>query len=345
VLHSVAGVLGKPVVLSRLALASVVANVVIVGTGGAVRLTGSGLGCPTWPECTGSSYRPTPQLGIYGVIEFGNRMLTFVVGLIAAVGLVAAIVQRRRVPGALRPAILVLASIPAQAVVGGATVLTDLNPWVVACHFLVSMGVIAAAYVFWRRTTTTTATATTATTTTATATAMATPEPSPTPEPTPTARHTAVSAPLRHLSAVITVVAGGVLIAGAIVTGSGPHAGDAHARRTGLDPAAVAQLHADLVFLLIGLSVAAWFALRAGGARAAARLAAVLVTVELAQGLIGFVQYFTHLPIVLVGLHMLGASLVWLAAVALLMATAVREEYASVAVPAQPQAFATAAGR
>jgi cytochrome c oxidase assembly protein subunit 15 len=111
-----------------------------------------------------------------------------------------------------------------------------------------------------------------------------------------------------------------------VVTGSGPHAGDEHARRTGLDPQAVSQLHADLVFLLIGLSVALWFALRAAGAgRSAVRAAAVLVGIELAQGLIGFVQYFTGLPVVLVAVHMLGATLVWTGALAMLWSLRTRD--------------------
>jgi len=123
-----------------------------------------------------------------------------------------------------------------------------------------------------------------------------------------------------------------VLAAGTITTGSGPHAGDAHARRTGLSPEMIAQLHTDLVMLLIGLSMAAWFTLKATGAHVAARAAALLVLVECAQAVIGFVQYFTHLPIVLVGVHMLGACLVWIAALWLL--TAVRKR--SVEVPSAP---------
>ena len=115
-----------------------------------------------------------------------------------------------------------------------------------------------------------------------------------------------------------------MLAAGTVVTGSGPHAGDAHAKRTGLDPQMIAQLHTDLVMLLIGLSVAAWFALKATGATAGARAAGILVIVECAQALIGFVQYFTHLPVMLVGVHMLGACLVLIAALRLLTALAGR---------------------
>jgi len=161
-------------------------------------------------------------------------------------------------------------------------VLTDLNPWVVGCHFLVSIAVIAAAYAFWR------------------ATVVDAPPPAP------------ITPALRGLVWLTVAVCGAVLVAGTVVTGSGPHSGDANARRTGLDPALVAQVHADLVFLLLGLSVALWFTLRSAAPRAA-RAAAVLVAVEVAQGLVGVVQYAMHLPALAVGLHLLGACLVWLA--------------------------------
>ncbi|HEU4425543.1 MAG TPA: COX15/CtaA family protein [Pilimelia sp.] len=289
------GVVSTPM-LRRLAFASIVANVGIVVTGGAVRLTGSGLGCPTWPRCTDASYVVSPEMGIHGAIEFGNRLLTFAVGLIAMAGLVAALLHRPRRRSVIWLAALVFLGIPAQAVVGGFTVLTDLNPWVVGGHFLVSMGVIAAAYAFWRRTGEGDGPAT-----------------------------ATVAPPLRSLAWLVTTVCAAVLAAGVIVTGSGPHSGDAGAKRTGLDPESVSQVHADLVFLLVGLSVALWFALRATGAPVAARrAAAVLIGVEVAQGVVGFVQYFLHLPALAAALHMLGACLVWLATLAVLFATRVR---------------------
>jgi cytochrome c oxidase assembly protein subunit 15 len=282
--------LGTPPALRRVALASIVANVAIVITGGAVRLTGSGLGCPTWPRCTSDSYVATPEMGVHGLIEFGNRLLTFAVGLVAVLALVIALLQRPRRPGVLTAAALVFAGVPAQAVLGGFTVLTDLNPWVVAAHFLLSMAVIAVAYTFWRR---------------AGGGSPGWPAPK----------------PLRTLARLTTGVAVTVLVLGTVVTGSGPHAGDANARRTGLDPAAVAQLHADAVFLLLGMSVAVWYAVRATGAPpAATRAALVLVGVELAQGAVGFAQYFTNLPAVLVGIHLAGAAAVWLAMLGVLSA-------------------------
>jgi cytochrome c oxidase assembly protein subunit 15 len=277
-------VLNSPALLRWVAFAGIVANVVIVVTGGAVRLTDSGLGCPTWPECTDGSLSTTPEMGIHGVIEYGNRLLSSVVSVIALAGVAVALIQRRRRPRTLRPAIAVLAGVAAQGVIGGITVLTGLNPWIVGGHFLVSMAILAAAYTFWRR----------------------------------TGEHDADPVPraLRSLAAVTLAVSVLVLVLGTLVTGSGPHAGDAESGRNGLDPEAAAQLHADAVFLLIGLSIGLWLALRTVGAATAARAAGVLVLVELSQGAIGLVQYFTNLPEVVVGVHMLGACLVWLATLA-----------------------------
>jgi cytochrome c oxidase assembly protein subunit 15 len=304
-------VLRSPVALRRVALASLAVNVLLVITGGAVRLTGSGLGCPTWPRCTDSSYTTTPAMGFHGVIEFGNRTLGVVVGVLTAVAVILALLQRRRDRRQVGWSLAVLASIPAQAVLGGITVLTKLNPWVVACHFLFSIVIIAAAYRLW----------------------LATGEPGGPVRPF-------VGAPLRALNWLLLAVTGVVLAAGTVVTGSGPHAGDEHAHRTGLDPGMVAQLHADLVMLLIGLSAAWCFALWAVGApRATRRAGATLVGIELAQGVIGFVQYFTHVPSLLVGFHMAGACAVWLAALATQTSGRVREP---LPVPAGPDVAAPA---
>jgi len=275
---------GSPRVLRELALASVAANVVIVVTGGAVRLTGSGLGCPTWPQCTGSSLTPTKANSIHGVIEFTNRQLTFVLGAIAVATLLAAYRQRRELPLAA----LAFAGIPAQAVLGGITVLTDLNPWTVAAHFLLSMSIIAVTTLLWWR--------------------LRMPR-------------GAGFAPAVLLARLIVVTAAAVLALGTIVTGSGPHAGDKGAtHRIALDPGGVAQLHADAVMVLIALTVGLVILLRTTGASEAMRRAAWwLFGVELGQGLIGYVQYFTHVPSGLVALHMLGACLVWIFALRVLL--------------------------
>ncbi len=293
--------------LRRLAFANIVANVAIVVTGGAVRLTASGLGCPTWPRCTDESYTTTPEMGVHGVIEFGNRLLTFAVGIIALAVLLAVLLHRPHRRGLLPLAAGVLLGIPAQAVIGGVTVLTNLNPWVVGLHFLASMVVISAAYALWRRTG----------------------------EPDGPVRPV-VPGPLRTLAVITTVVSASVLVVGTWVTGSGPHAGDGGAARNGLDPQQISQVHADGVFLLIGLSVALVFAFRAVGAERAYRAALVLVAVELGQGVIGFVQYFTDLPALLVGAHMLGSCLVLLATLSVLWSTRDRHPAATPAAEPKP---------
>ena len=257
--------------------ATLVANIGLVVTGGAVRLTGSGLGCPTWPRCTDESFTPHGALDLHEAIEFGNRMLTFVLTAIAVATFASAWMTGRR---DLRMLALFLGlGIPAQAIVGGITVLTDLNPWVVSFHLLSSLAIIGLAVLFLRRID------------------------QPAPEP---ARGPAVV-----LAWVTFAAAWVVLYVGTVVTGSGPHAGDAESPRNGLDPLQVSQLHADAVFLFVGLTIGLLLAVHAvGGTPEAKRAVAVLLGVELAQGTIGFVQYFTDLPEVLVGFHMLGAALI-----------------------------------
>jgi heme a synthase len=275
----------KPDLLRRLALSSLIANIALIVTGAAVRLTGSGLGCPTWPKCTDESYTSTQAMGIHGAIEFGNRLLGIVLGIIALATFVIALLQKPRRRSLVGLAFLAGAGIPGQGIIGGITVLTNLNPWVVGLHFILSMGLVAFSYYLWRRVD----------------------------ESDEPVRHL-VAKPLVHLAWLTTLASFAVIAVGVIVTGSGPHAGDEQAKRNGLDPTNISQAHADLVFLLIGLSVALWFALRAVKAPTpAVRASALLIIVELAQGLIGFVQYFTHLPVLLVGAHMLGSALVWVA--------------------------------
>lgn len=275
----------SPAVVSRLALANAVANGAIVVTGGAVRLTGSGLGCPTWPRCTTESFVATPELAGHGVIEFGNRLLTFVLAGIAVATVVAVWRSARRDLRTL--AVLTFLGIPAQALLGGVTVLTGLNPYTVAAHFLVSIVLIALATVLWLR-----------------------------------SREPGVGRPLlrRPLALLVTGIAavtGAVLVLGTLVTGSGPHSGDVDeddvptGDRMGFDVELVSQVHADAVFLLLGLTVALLVALHATDApRRVTRAARDLLAVQLAQGVVGYVQYFTDLPVALVLLHMLGAVLV-----------------------------------
>jgi cytochrome c oxidase assembly protein subunit 15 len=284
--HRVAGWTRSPQALRRLALASVIVNVGIVVTGGAVRLTGSGLGCPTWPRCSGGRLVPNDTLGIHGAIEFTNRTLTFVVGVTLLLTFIVAWRQRTH-PGL---ALLALLGVPAQAVLGGIVVLTDLNPWLVAAHFLLSAAIIATTFLLWWR--------------------IAEPRTAPVPRAA------------QLLTWALVAEAGLVLVAGTVVTGAGPHAGDlsdGKVRRIDLPIAGLAQLHADLVMVLIGLTVGVLAVAAAVHATPLRRAATLLLAVELAQGVVGYTQYFLHVPPLLVGLHMLGACLVWLGVLSVLL--------------------------
>ena len=292
--------------IRRATVASLVVNVLIVVSGGVVRLTGSGLGCPTWPRCTEESFVPHRELGIHGAIEFGNRMVTF---LLAAVAIATFVIAwRHGRPALTRLAFVLGLGVPAQALIGGVTVLTDLNPWIVAFHLLVSLAMIGVAVVLLRRID----------------------------EGDGPVRPLVPDA-ITWLVRAVFVTGWVVLYVGTVVTGSGPHAGDLDSPRNGLDPRAVSQLHTDVVFLLLGLTIATVLALRAVDAPARARrAAAVLLAVELAQGVVGFVQYFTDLPIVLVGVHLLGAALTSAALTWLLVSVRERTERAVIGTPVAP---------
>ncbi|MGI8702151.1 MAG: COX15/CtaA family protein [Nocardioidaceae bacterium] len=294
-------------VMRGLAVASLCANIVLVVTGGAVRLTGSGLGCPTWPRCTAESFVAHDALGVNGFIEFGNRMLTFVLAAIAVATWVAAM-RLRPARSSLRwLATVLLLAIPAQAVVGGVTVLTHLNPWVVSLHLLSSLAVIAVAVWLVRRI-----------------------------DEPDVPSVSAVPSGVAWLARCTFAAAWLVLYVGTVVTGSGPHAGSAEAPRNGLSPSSLSQLHADLVFLLIGLTAGTWLALRAAdGPPNAQRAARWLLRLELAQGVVGFVQYATDLPVGLVAVHMLGAALVSAVAAWLLLAVRERPPRSAVGVVQQ----------
>ncbi len=268
--------------LVRLAWANLVANIAIVITGGAVRLTGSGLGCPTWPRCTDDSYVPHDELGINGAIEFGNRTLTFVLVAIAIGCWVAALrpVLSDRDGADRRPFVLatvIALGIPAQAIIGGITVLTDLNPWIVAFHLLVSMAIIGACVLLVDLL---------------------------------AGRPRAWATPRLKQAAAATFAAGWVVLyLGTVVTGSGPHSGDLDSRRTGLDPATMSHVHAWAVYALVGLTVLTLVLARRAGNVPLRTAATALLGVEVLQGAIGYTQYFLDLPIALVLLHMLGAAL------------------------------------
>jgi cytochrome c oxidase assembly protein subunit 15 len=291
----------------RAALSAVVMTVVIVVTGGAVRLTGSGLGCPTWPKCTDQSLTATSEMGFHGAIEFGNRMLTYV--LCAAVGwaIIAARSQKPWRRGLTRLGWTQFWLVMGNAVLGGIVVLVGLNPYTVAAHFLLSTALIAVATVMWQRTREGDA------------------------EPRPL-----VGKAVQQLVWILTAATVALIMVGTVVTGSGPHAGDSSdVARMPLNWETISKAHAVLAWIVVTLTFALWFVLKAVDApKGPLHRTRDLFLVLLAQGVIGYVQYFTDLPEVLVGLHMLGSALVWIAVLRVLLS--LRERPLGTAeVPAQ----------
>ncbi|AXH95147.1 COX15/CtaA family protein [Ornithinimicrobium avium] len=274
-----------------MAWASLLTNALLIVSGGAVRLTGSGLGCPTWPRCTDDSWTNTPAMGIHGYIEFGNRTLTFLLALVAVLTALAVWRLRDRHPSFLRIAVALGVGIVVQAVVGGVTVRTGLNPWVVGIHFVISAVLVALAAVLVDRTRRV------------------------------SLRHVAVAERggqltgpeargARVLAVVLGVCAGLAIYLGTLVTGTGPHSGDAGgvARHT-FDAYLVARVHAVPVYVLVaGTGVGVVAAFVRGWPGALRRILVALAVVVAAQAAIGYYQYFNGVPILAVALHMVGAA-------------------------------------
>lgn len=262
----------------------------IVVTGGAVRLTGSGLGCPTWPECTDGSIKPIVNQAegqLHAWIEFGNRLIAWLILILAIAGLIYIVrnLKERADYKRLRIlAILQIAGFLGQVVLGGITVLTKLNPISVSAHFVLTIPLIAGALAL---------------------------------------RHRILDRPILPvlpttaiLTKIVITLTFIVLLIGTVVTGTGPHAGDIDAKRYNFDARAVSWLHADAVILLIGLTFALFFVIRASEnglvQKQLGRLVSIFLIVAISQGAIGYIQYFTGLPELIVGAHLLGATLVWI---------------------------------
>jgi cytochrome c oxidase assembly protein subunit 15 len=262
--------------------ASLVSQILIVVTGGIVRLTGSGLGCPTWPKCTEESLITVPEMGIHGVIEFANRLLTFVLALIALLTFLTILALGKKLrKGLLMPALILGLGIPAQAILGGFTVLTQLNPWFVGAHFVLSgiMIAVAALLVF-----------------------RALPP-----------RHVPVSPAIWRTANPIALVGTITVLVGVLVTGAGPHSGDANSIRNGLDLELWQHVHSYPAYLLLLLTLIQLGLLskrdRSGLERSyQLKVSAWLVVTTIAQALIGVIQARLGVPGGLVALHMLGAS-------------------------------------
>ena len=277
----------SPSAFRRLAVVAAVAMGVIVVTGAAVRLTGSGLGCPTWPRCTETSI--ASPLSYHGLVEFGNRVVTTVVGAFVAIVAVAALLRGPRRRDLTLLAWSLVGGFIGQAVIGGLSVLYDLSPpWVMA-HFLLSMLMLWASLVLVHRA-----------------------------DPTWTPRSPAGRRELLYLGRLLVVVAGVVLVLGTVTTGTGPHAGDGthDVRRLGFPLERVTQLHADAALLLTGLVVATLFAVRLTETAGVVRRRAVWLAAAVGvQVVIGYTQYFLDLPPGVVEMHVAGATLLWAATI------------------------------
>ena len=273
-----------PARLKAYVWASLASQILIVVTGGLVRLTGSGLGCPTWPKCTDESFVSVPEMGIHGLIEFGNRLLTFVLVIIAGLTF---IVIRRTVKslrfGLTWPAALLIVGIIAQALLGGVTVLTGLNSWVVGAHFLVSGVLISIASILvWR---------------------------------VYSPRHDPISYTSVLLAWPIFVVGWLTVMVGVVVTGAGPHAGDAATPRNGFDLETWQHYHSWPAYLmtalvLVSLILASRSVQSPRWSNPAVKSLGVLLIVSVLQGALGVVQANTGVPALLAGVHMLGASII-----------------------------------
>ena len=288
----------------RTLIANLLAQTGIVLTGAVVRLTSSGLGCPTWPECVDGSIAPTSAQteSWHKYVEFGNRLLTFVLVIVAVVTIAAVRShnRQRQASGLAKRrsltilAVGTLAGIFAQAILGGITVLTGLHPLTVAAHFMLSIGLITVAQNLLTRAQET--------------------------DDVPV--NLQVVQPIDLAMKMHVWLALLVIFMGTLVTGSGPHAGDSSdVVRLGFDPRIISWLHADIVLLFVGLTIGLLIALRATKAPTlVVRQAWIVLAICVAQGFVGYTQYFTGLPWALVTVHVLGACLLWIYSVRLYLA-------------------------
>lgn len=285
-----------------LAWLSLVANIVIVGTGGAVRLTGSGLGCPTWPYCTDESLVATPEMGIHGVIEFGNRLLSPVLGIIALLTFLSVVRLWRTRRDLVVLSVVLGLGVVAQGVIGGITVLTQLRPDIVGAHFTVSAAIVAVATVYLRR--------------------------------VQRGRPGALAVPawVRWTTWLLAGVIAVTVYVGVLTTGSGPHAGDDIADRNGLDSVLLQHVHSWPAYAAVALTVLLLAAAVARRFPTLPWLGALLGALAV-QVVVGITQSRLGLPELLVGIHMVLACI----AVALTAAVVVALRHPADSTPAESQ--------
>lgn len=258
------------------AVTSLVIQILIVATGGAVRLTGSGLGCPTWPLCTDASLIATPEMGVHGAIEFGNRLLSILVGFVAILMVLMVLRLRRERRDLMTLSLVILGGTVLQGLIGGLSVRVQLDPSVVGVHFAISAILVAVSaalvYRVWMG---------------------------------PRGNHRVVSKAIAILTHVTSLFVAVTVIAGILTTGAGPHAGDDGSARNGLDPNILEHVHSWPGYALLASTLALVIMLAIGGHRRIMDFAILLLALEVVQAIVGITQARTGLPILLVGSHMI----------------------------------------
>ncbi|WP_341951876.1 COX15/CtaA family protein [Salinibacterium sp. TMP30] len=257
------------------AVTSLVIQILIVATGGAVRLTGSGLGCPTWPLCTDASLVATPEMGLHGAIEFGNRLLSILVGFVAILMVLMLVRLRRERRDLMSLALIILGGTVLQGLIGGLSVRVQLDPSIVGVHFAISAILVAVSaalvYKVWTG---------------------------------PLGVQREVSRPIVILTHVTSLLVGVTVVAGILTTGAGPHAGDDGSARNGLDANILQHVHSWPGYALIAATLLLVVILVIKGHRRIMNFAILLLALEIVQALVGVIQSRTGLPILLVGIHM-----------------------------------------
>jgi heme a synthase len=272
----------------RITLVTLVSLIAIIVVGATVRLTDSGLGCSSWPGCEPDSLTPHSASDFHGMVEFVNRLVNAVVIVVTVVAVLGARRLRDQRPDLYRWSLGLPVWVLGNAVVGGLVVILDLDPVSVIGHFLVSLGAVWNAVLLHTRAG----------------------------EPLASSRRPLAVGTMVTACRLLLMAAGLVIVSGTIVTGSGPHAGDSRADRLDFVVGDVARLHGIATVLFLGLTLAVlWMARRGDAAPAVSQRLVELLVVLVAQAAVGYTQYFTGVPAVLVGVHVLGATLVWTAVV------------------------------
>ena len=303
----------SPAAYRRVTFLALAALGIIVLTGAAVRLTGSGLGCSTWPNCEPGSLVPRQESGVHGLIEFLNRLFTGVVSVAVVVAVLGSLVRTPRRRDLTWWSSTLVAGVVGQIVLGGLTVIFELAPPIVMGHFLLSAVLVGCATVLHHKAG----------------------------EPDHGARRPVATPEVRFMTKALLGAATVVLVTGTAVTGAGPHGGDEDVRRLDIFLPDIVRIHAVAVWILLAGTLWTLHLVRRGGASpVVGRALRALVAIEVAQGAVGYTQYATGVPVELVAAHVVGAMAVLIATILVMLRTTVVEATASPPTRA-PAAVAT----